>query len=263
MKIFAIMNQKGGVGKTTTAVNLAAAMGLRGQRTLLIDMDPQGNTTSGMGVDKRSVEKSSAELMLHNSPAESAILRGLFENLDLIPSDSLLAGLDLKLSNEDGSETLLKRALTGVGCDYDCIFIDCPPSLNLITANVLCASDFVIAPIQCEFYALEGLSQLIAAVKRVKRALNPRLELAGILLTMYDRRLRLTTQVEDEVKIYFPGKVFENVIVRSVRFSEAPSYGKPVVYFDRNCKGAQCYINLAQELDEKICGDGRGEENGK
>ena len=241
-------NQKGGVGKTTTAVNTAAGVAKLGYKVLLIDTDPQGNATSGVGVDKRSVKYSSYSIMVDEVRAEDAVVHTEFENLDVIPSSIELAAAELELADFEHREARLKNALAAVKPEYDYILIDCPPSLGLITTNALCASDTILVPIQPEYYALEGLSQLIATVRLVKRKYNPYLEIEGVLLTMYDGRLNLTQQVVQEVKKFFPKKVFSSVIPRGVRLSEAPSFGMPVMYFDKSCKGASAYMDLAREI---------------
>ena len=247
-KIIAVTNQKGGVGKTTTAVNTSAGIAKLGYRVLLIDTDPQGNATSGVGVDKRSVKYSSYSIMVDEVRSEDAVVHTEFENLDVIPSSIELAAAELELADFEHREARLKNALAAVKPEYDYILIDCPPSLGLITTNALCASDTILVPIQPEYYALEGLSQLIATVRLVKRKYNPYLEIEGVLLTMYDGRLNLTQQVVQEVKKFFPKKVFSSVIPRGVRLSEAPSFGMPVMYFDKSCKGASAYMDLAREI---------------
>ena len=250
-KIIAVTNQKGGVGKTTTAVNTAAGIAKLGYKVLLIDTDPQGNATSGVGVDKRAVKYSAYSIMIDDIGVKDAILHTEFENLDVIPSSIELAAAELELADLEHREAKLKNALSAVKTEYDYIFIDCPPSLGLITTNALCASDTILVPIQPEYYALEGLSQLIATVRLVKRKYNPYLEIEGVLLTMYDGRLNLTQQVVQEVKKFFPKKVFSSVIPRGVRLSEAPSFGMPVMYFDKSCKGSVAYMELAREITEK------------
>ncbi len=247
-KIISIVNQKGGVGKTTTAVNLSAAVGALGKRVLLVDIDPQGNSTSGYGVSKRSVKLTSYDMLINSAPAGETVIKTDFLNVDIIPSNINLAGAELEMADMGHRESLLKNAVAGISENYDYLFFDCPPSLGLITLNALAASGSFIVPIQCEFYALEGLSQLMAAVRKIKRLFNPLIELEGVLLTMYDGRLNLTQQVVSEVKKFFPGKVYPVVIPRNVRLSEAPSYGQPVMYYDRGSRGAEAYLELAREL---------------
>ena len=250
-RTIAIVNQKGGVGKTTSAVNLAACVGAHGFRVLLCDIDPQGNATSGLGVNKRDVQKSTYDMLIGEASAEEIRLSTGFAGLDLLPANINLAGAELEISMLDNRETRLRRALAPLKADYDFIFLDCPPSLGLITLNALCAVDTVLVPIQCEYYALEGLSQLMGTIRQIKRRYNPLLELEGVLLTMYDGRLNLTQQVVSEVKRFFPQKVYASVIPRNVRLSEAPSYGQPVWYYDKSSRGAQAYDALAQEFLKK------------
>ncbi|HEX3040140.1 MAG TPA: AAA family ATPase [Caproiciproducens sp.] len=247
-KIIAIANQKGGVGKTTTAVNLSAAMGERGKKTLLVDIDPQGNSSSGVGVDRRKLKNTVYEVLVGDVKAQDVIIHTEFANLDLIPSSMDLAAAEIELAGLDHREAILKNALIPLRENYDFLFIDCPPSLGMITTNALCVADTLLVPIQCEYYALEGLSQLMNSVRRVKRQYNEQLDIEGVLLTMYDGRLNLTQQVVEEVKKYFPRKVFSTVIPRAVRLSEAPSFGKPIQYFDKASKGAVCYDALAEEM---------------
>lgn len=250
-KIIAIANQKGGVGKTTTAVNIAASIGYYGYRILLVDADPQGNATSGFGIQKRTVDRSTYEVLLGQCSAREAILTTPYKGVDLIPSSMALAAAELELADIRDRVMRLKEELVRVKGEYDFILIDCPPSLGMVTLNALSASDSLIIPIQCEYYALEGLSQLVTTVRQVKRLYNPSIEIEGVLLTMYDGRLNLTLQVVDEVKKFFPEKVFKNVIPRNVRLSEAPSFGQPVLYFDRNSRGAQAYEALTAEILDK------------
>ena len=247
-KIIAVANQKGGVGKTTTAVNLAAALGDKGKRVLLVDTDPQGNTTSGVGVDRRDCRVSVYEVLIGGAKAKEALVKTEFKNLTLLPSHMDLAAAELELASLESREAILKNALASLRGEYDYLFIDCPPSLGLITTNALTAADTILIPIQCEYYALEGLSQLMNTVRRVKRQYNDLLDIEGVLLTMYDGRLNLTQQVVEEVKKYFPRKVFKTVIPRTVRLSEAPGFGQPVLYYDRSSRGAQSYGELAEEI---------------
>lgn len=250
-KTVAIVNQKGGVGKTTSAVNLAATIGHYGYKVLLVDMDPQGNATSGLGINKRDIVKSTYDMTVSNTKAAEILKKTPFENLDLLPSNMNLAGAELELVDMDDRQGRIKNALAPLKGDYDFIIIDCPPSLGLLTVNVLCASDSVIVPIQCEYYALEGLSQLMNTIRQVKRLYNPLIELEGVLLTMYDGRLNLTQQVVGEVKRFFPQKVYATVIPRNVRLSEAPSFGKPVYYYDRTSKGSTSYDEFTKEFLKK------------
>ena len=247
-KTIAVTNQKGGVGKTTTAVNVSAGVGKLGKKSLLVDVDPQGNATSGVGVDKRSIKCSSYNIIIDGVKAQETIIHTAYDNLDVIPASIELAAADMELVDVEKRESRLKNALALVKDQYDYIFIDCPPSLGLITTNALCAADTILVPIQPEYYALEGLSQLMNSVRIVKRRFNSYLEIEGVLLTMYDGRLNLTQQVVQEVKKFFPRKVFSAVIPRGVRLSEAPSFGMPIMYFDKNCKGSTSYMELAEEL---------------
>ena len=250
-KIVAIVNQKGGVGKTTTAVNLVAAIGASGKKVLLVDIDPQGNSTSGYGINKRDVPASSYELLIGQARINEAISRTQFKGVDLVPANMNLAGAEVELIHIEHRELQLKRALSLIREAYDFIFIDCPPSLGLITINALVASDTVFVPIQCEYYAMEGLSQLMTTVRQVKRLYNPTLDIEGVLLTMYDGRLNLTQQVVAEIKRYFSNKLYSTVIPRTVRLSEAPSYGMPIQYYDGRSKGSEAYNNLAKEFLKK------------
>ena len=250
-KIIAVANQKGGVGKTTSAVNIAAALGTYGKRSLLVDIDPQGNATSGVGFDKRTIEKSTYEILLNEAKADEVILHTKYDNLDLMPAGIDLAAAEFEIMEASDRLQRLKKALLPIKQNYDYIIIDCPPSLGIITTNALTACDSVLVPIQCEYYALEGLSQLMNSVRYVKRKLNEHIEIEGVLLTMYDGRLNLTQQVVGEVKQFFPKKVFGTVIPRGVRLSEAPSFGKPIMYYDRHCKGSEAYLGLTQEIIRK------------
>ena len=244
-KIIAIVNQKGGVGKTTTCVNLTAALTEAGKRVLLCDFDPQANATSGMGVDK-TVSKGIYEVVIGDMPAADAIVHTRWG--DVLPSNKALAGAGIELITLEQRESLLRRALTPLRESYDFILIDCPPSLELLTLNALCAADSLLVPVQGEYYALEGLSDLMNTVRLVRRSLNTRLELEGVLLTMFDGRTNLALQVAEEVKHYFPGKVFATVVPRNVRLSEAPSHGKPITAYDRTSRGAEAYTALAAEF---------------
>ena len=247
-KTIAIVNQKGGVGKTTTTVNLTAALAEAGKRVLLCDFDPQANATSGMGVDK-TVSKGIYDVIIGEVPAAEAISHTRFG--DVLPSNKALAGAGIELIGMDRREFLLRDALEQVKTQYDFIFIDCPPSLELLTLNALCAADVILVPVQGEYYALEGLSDLMNTVRIVRRSLNPSLELEGVLLTMFDGRTNLALQVAEEVKHYFPGKVYATVIPRNVRLSEAPSHGKPINAYDRSSRGAEAYKALAAEFLKK------------
>ena len=247
-KIISVVNQKGGVGKTTTAVNLASGIGMFGKKVLLVDSDPQGNTTSGYGINKKDIKVSSYELLIGLAKADEAIIKTEFKNVDIIPASIDLAAAEVDLINKEHRESQLKMGISPLRERYDYIFIDCPPSLGLITINALNASDTVLVPIQCEYFALEGLSQLMASVRQVKRLYNPTIEIEGIVLTMYDARLNLTSQVVAEIKKYFSNKLFKTAIPRAVRLSEAPSYGKPIQYYDKRSKGADAYNALAKEF---------------
>lgn len=250
-KTVSVINQKGGVGKTTTAVNLSAAIGALGKKVLLVDIDPQGNSTSGYGINKREIENSTYDMLINGVKASDVLIKTKFENVDILPSDMNLAGAEVEMIALEKRESLIKMALAQIWNEYDYIFLDCPPSLGLITINALCASDTFLVPIQCEYYALEGLAQLMATVRQIKRLYNPQLELEGVLLTMYDGRLNLTNQVVDEVKKFFPRKVYSSSIPRNVRLSEAPSYGEPIMYYDKSSKGAVAYASLAEEFLKK------------
>lgn len=247
-KIISIVNQKGGVGKTTTAVNLASSLGISGKKILLVDCDPQGNSTSGYGVNKKNSDKSSYEVIISQISAEEAVIKTQFKNVDIIPSSMALAAAEVDLISIEHREAQLKLSLSPLRGKYDFIFIDCPPSLGLITINALNASDTVLVPIQCEYYALEGLSQLMSSVRQVKRLYNPNLEIEGIVLTMFDGRLNLTQQVVGEIKKYFAAKLYKSVIPRAVRLSESPSFGMPIQYYDKRSKGATAYDDLAKEF---------------
>ena len=247
-KIIAVTNQKGGVGKTTTAVNLASALGTMNKKVLLVDIDPQGNATSGLGVGKQDNDQTSYKVMLGEMTADNAAVKTEFKNVSIVPSDIRMAGVDLEISELANREAILKKGLAAAREAYDYVLIDCPPSLNLITINALNAADSVLVPIQCEYYALEGLAQLTNTVSSIKRTLNSHLEIEGVLFTMYDGRLNLTQEVAEQVKKYFPKQVFKAVIPRTVRLSEAPSYGQPINYFDKKSKGSEAYDKLAKEI---------------
>ncbi len=247
-KIITIANQKGGVGKTTTAINLSACMSVAERRTLLFDLDPQANATSGLGIDHKKVRNSSYEVLLKNRSIRDTIVHTQIHYLDIVPSSIRLVGAEIELINLIGREKVLREILAEVDADYDYVFIDCPPSLGLLTVNALTAAHALLIPIQCEYYALEGLGQLLNTINLIRKNLNPNLEIEGVLLTMYDNRLNLSHQVADEVTKFFGNKVFQSVIHRNVRLSEAPSFGKPVILYDAVSIGAENYIRLAEEL---------------
>jgi chromosome partitioning protein len=248
-RIIAIANQKGGVGKTTTAINLGACLAVAERRTLVIDIDPQANATSGLGVPKESVKQSIYDVLVDGLEASEAIVREVhFPYLDVLPATRDLVGVEVELVNREGRETILRKALEPLRSEYDYILIDAPPSLGMLTLNTLAAADAVLIPIQCEFYALEGLSQLLNTVRIVQRNLNPSLQIEGVLLTMFDSRLNLSRQVAEEAKEYFGSKVFRTPIPRNVRIAEAPSFGKPIVLYDIVSVGAKSYLALAQEV---------------
>ena len=251
-RTIAVVNQKGGVGKTTTAVNLTAALHDLGLKTLLCDFDPQANGTSGLGVDKRKVKHSVYDVIINGVPAKDAIVQTKFG--DVLPSAADLAGAAVELIGVDRREFVLHNALAEVKDDYDVIFIDCPPSLEMLTLNGLCAADSILVPVQCEYFALEGLSDLMSTLRMVKRRINPRLEIFAVALTMYDGRTNFCAQVAEEVRRHFPGKVFSTVIPRNIRLAEAPSHGIPVTAYDKSSRGAQAYKAMAEEFITKLKG---------
>ncbi len=251
-RIIAIANQKGGVGKTTTAINLGACLAAAEKRTLVLDIDPQANATSGLGVEPEAANPSVYEVLVDGEPAAAAIRpTGHLPYLDVLPATRDLVGAEVELVQRERREFVLKSALEPIRRDYDFILVDCPPSLGLLTVNTLAAADPVLIPIQCEFYALQGLSQLLNSVRMVQRGLNPDLQIEGVLLTMYDRRLNLSKQVADEATEYFGERVFRTTIPRNVRLAEAPSFGKPIILYDILSQGAQSYLALARELIER------------
>lgn len=249
-KIIAVVNQKGGVGKTTTAVNLTAALHDLGLKILLCDFDPQANATSGMGVDKRKIKYSVYDVTINNIPTEQAIVSTKYG--DVLPSAADLAGATVELIGANDRERVLAKVLNQVKDRYDLIFIDCPPSLEMLTLNGLMAADGILVPVQCEYYALEGLSDLMSTLRMVKRRMNPRLEIFGVVLTMYDGRTNFSAQVAQEVRRHFPGKVLSSVVPRNIRLAEAPSHGIPVTAYDRSSRGAVAYKAMAEEIKKKI-----------
>lgn len=250
-KAIAIFNQKGGVGKTTTNINLAACLAIKGKRILVLDIDPQGNTTSGMGISKKNLEYSTYDILIDKDiDIKECIIKTRVKGMDIIPASSDLAGAEIELVGQKGRESRLKNALNQIREDYDYIFIDCPPSLGLLTINSLTAVDSVLIPIQCEFYALEGVSQLMSTIDLVKKNMNPDLEIQGVILSMFDGRTNLSIQVVQEVKKYFKNKVYSTVIPRNVRLAEAPSYGMPITEYDPKSKGAEAYREFAEEFIE-------------
>lgn len=254
-KTIAVFNQKGGVGKTTTNVNLSACVAGSGKKVCVIDIDPQGNTTSGFGVDKNILGYTAYDVVLGDVNIRDVIVYSEFDNLYLIPSSAELAGAEIELAGMRNREKKLKQAVSVIKEDYDYIFIDCPPSLGLLTVNALTAADSVLIPIQCEYYALEGVSQLMKTIQLVRKGLNPNLEIQGVVLSMFDGRTNLSIQVVDEVKNHFKGKVYTTIIPRNVRLAEAPSHGKPIIYYDARSKGAEAYTELAEEflyLEEEV-----------
>ena len=256
-RIVAVANQKGGVGKTTTAINLATALAAAGHRVLVIDLDAQGNASTGLGIERKARALTSYELILGEAELENAVVTTDIPGLFIIPASQDLAGADLEFTARERREFLLSRAIRSRVGDYDEVLVDCPPSLNLLTINALVAADSVLVPLQCEFYALEGLSQLMRTIERVQRALNPRLDLQGVVLTMYDQRNNLCDLVAADVRGHLGAKVFDTMIPRNVRIAEAPSHGKPVLIYDHGCAGSQAYIRLAAEVLRRAGADAR------
>ncbi|MDQ2873233.1 MAG: AAA family ATPase [Candidatus Eremiobacteraeota bacterium] len=253
-RIIALVNQKGGVGKSTTTVNLGAALAVNGKKVLVVDLDPQGNTTTGLGVDKRELKRDIYDMLLHHSPIADVLRHTEIEGLHLIPSTINLAGAEIELVSALSRENRLKSVLDPIAGNYDFVLVDCPPSLGLLTINALTAAREVIIPVQAEYYALEGLSQLTNVVRRVQEVLNPKLFVSGVLVTMFDGRTKLAMEVLDELNAYFPRQMFKTQIPRNVRLSEAPSFGKPVILFDLKSRGSQAYLSLAREMLEAQSG---------
>lgn len=247
-KVIAITNQKGGVGKTTTSVNLSSCLAYEGKKTLIIDCDPQGNSTSGFGYERADYSSSIYDCLIDPSKIKESIIKTKYVNLYLLPSSSDLSAAEIELAFEENREQFLKKAIAQIRDDFDYIIIDAPPALGMITINIMTACDSVLIPIQCEYYALEGLSQLMGTIKKIKKTYNKKIEIEGVLGTMYDGRTNLSIQVLDEVKKYFPDLVYKSIIPRNVKLSEAPSFGEPIIKYDRTSKGADAYVSLAKEL---------------
>ena len=250
-QIFCIANQKGGVGKTTTAINLSASLATFDKKVLLVDCDPQANATTGLGIDKKAVQKTLYHGMIGDAEAADLIVDSAIDLLKVIPSRVELIGFEVEMMAEDHRETALKRLLSGLNGSFDYIILDCPPSLSLLTVNAMTASDYVLIPLQCEFFALEGLSQLLDTIKRIKAGLNPELKISGILLAMYDKRTNLSAQVAQEAETYFREKVYKTIVPRNVRLGEAPSFGKPILLYDATSVGSKSYLDLAREIIDK------------
>ena len=250
-KVVAVANQKGGVGKTTTVVNLGACLAKKGKKVLLIDLDPQGNTTSGFGLNKETIMNTSYEMLMQDCEIKDAVLKFEELKLDLLPSSVDLAGAEVELIGINDRESMLEKDLKEIKKNYDVILIDCPPSLNILTINAFKAANSILVPIQCEFYAMEGLTQLINTINLVKQKLNPSIEIEGVVFTMYDSRTNLSQQVVDEITAFLPKKVFKTMIPRNVRLAEAPSYGLPVIYYDTTSKGSESYKELAEEFIQR------------
>ena len=251
-KTLTFANQKGGVGKTTSAVNTAAAMAYLGKKVLLVDCDPQGNATSGVGINKRQIVNSTYDLLIGRVSGKDCVINTEFKNLDIIPANIALAGAEFELVELENREKRLRNGIESAKADYDYIVVDCPPSLGILTVNSLVAADGIIIPMQCEYYALEGLSQLMLSIRQVKKLYNPDIEITGILLTMYNGRLNLTLQVVNELKKYYANKIISTPVVRNVRISEAPSHGMPIIAYERYSKGSLAYIEIAREIMERI-----------
>ncbi|MCH5317587.1 MAG: ParA family protein [Eubacterium sp.] len=247
-KTVCIFNQKGGVGKTTTCVNMAAVLGNKGYKTLIVDIDPQGNSTSGVGVDKAEINESSYDILINGSQAKGVIIKTEFDNLYLLPANMNLAGAELELAEKSNRYAALKMALAPIVAEYDYILVDCPPSLGLLSINGLTASDTLLIPLQCEYYALEGMSQLLSTIRTVKQYYNEHLEIEGVVYTMFDSRLNLSKQIVDEINKYFTTKAYKTFIPRTVKLAEAPSFGMPIIYFDKYSKGSFAYKKLANEF---------------